>query len=74
MVVGKTNPTIFYYINRWVKEQSQYFGCRARNRTWVKGFKVLRATSTQRGNLLFTGLPVPKVGVEPTRESPLNSF
>ena len=30
-----------------------FVGCRARNRTWVKGFKVLRATSTQRGNILF---------------------
>ena len=28
-------------------------GCRARNRTWVKGFKVLCATSTQRGNIHF---------------------
>jgi hypothetical protein len=27
-----------------------FLGCRARNRTWVKGFKVLRATSTQRGS------------------------
>ena len=25
MVVGKTVPTIFYYINRWVKEQSVVF-------------------------------------------------
>ena len=25
MVVGKTNPTIFYYINRWTKEQSVIF-------------------------------------------------
>ena len=31
----------------------RFVGCRARNRTWVKGFKVLRATSTQRGNILF---------------------
>lgn len=30
-----------------------FVGCRARNRTWVKGFKVLRATSTQRGNFPF---------------------
>ena len=37
----------------WEKSNEGIFGCRARNRTWVKGFKVLRATSTQRGNILF---------------------
>ena len=43
-----------YFFPNWGSECLNS-GCRARNRTWVKGFKVLRATSTQRGNIHFTG-------------------
>ena len=50
-------------------------GCRARIRTWAKGFKVLRATTTQLGNETGNGRRlVPEVGLEPTQESPPSSF
>ncbi len=51
-------------------------GCRAWIRTRARGSKVPRATTTQLGNTSQYSQTsmVPKVGLEPTRELPLNSF